>query len=221
MNQLELLEILQHFNETAETLNQYQRFMGSLSGRSIKFTQSPETLGTSQVTVTGPDNESIAACVLTIRFFIQDNEAVSFRKMKFDVYDKLATSQKNKNDFNQIRNELNKYLDSDSPLGMSATNANPEWILASDMNERFKELLNVSRDSGNKFTTNREIFEWFVYGEFAHGNKDKKENLKQLLSSSVSAAFAWYIFTGILIQIMICIFAVAEINQDVINEMEG
>jgi hypothetical protein len=165
------LETLKSFNEKAETLKKYKRFMESIHERKVEFKQSPETLGKGQVTFEGPDYESIAACVLTIRFFIQDNEAVSFRKMKFDVYDKLATSQKNKNDFNQIRNELNKYLDSDSPLGMSATNANPEWILASDMNERFKELLNVSRDSGNKFTTNREILYLFVYGEFAHTNE--------------------------------------------------
>ena len=213
------LETLQLFNEKAETLNQYKRFMASLPGRKIEFKQSPETWVKSQVTVEGPDYESIAACVLTIRFFIQDNEAVSFRNMKA-VYDELATSQENKNDFNQIRDKLNNYLDSDSPFVKPATNANPEWILASDMNETFTELFNVSLDSGNKLTK-REILEWFLYGEYAHANKDKKEKLKQLLSSSVSAAFANYIFTGILIQIMRCIFAVAEINQDVISEMEG
>ena len=216
MNQLETLKL---FNEKAEKLNGFKRFMESIHERKVEFKQSPETAGLGTITLQGPDKESIAACVLTIRFFFQPNEPVFFDNMK-NIYDKLATSQENKNDFNQIRNELNNYLDSDSPFVMSANNANPEMILASDMNERFTELLKVSLDSGNKLT-NREIFEWFVYGEFAHGNKDKKENLKQLLSSSVSAPFAWYIFTGILIQIMRCIFAVAAINQDVISEMEG
>jgi hypothetical protein len=211
------LETLKYFNEKAETLNKYKTFMKSLPERKVEFKKSPETLGKGQFE--GPDYESIAACVLTIRFFIQDNEPVSFRNMKA-VYDQLATSQENKNDFNQIRNELNKYLKSDSPFVRPAKNANPEWILASDMNERFTELLKVFLDSGNKLT-NREILYLFVYGEFAHGKEHKKEKLKQLLSSSVSEPFAWYIFTGILIKIMRCIFAVAEINQDVINEMEG
>ncbi len=130
-------------------------------------------MGKGQVTVEGPDDESIAACVLTIRFFIQNNEPVSFCNMEA-VYDKLATSQENKNDFNQIRNELNKYLNSDSPLERSAKNANPERILASDMNERFTELLNVSRDSGNKLT-NKEILDLFVYGKFAHPHAKYKK----------------------------------------------
>ena len=213
------LETLKSFNERAETFKKYKRLMESLHERKVEFKKSPETLGKVEVTVEGPEYESIAACVLTIRFFYQDNEPVSFRNMQA-VYDELATSQKNKNDFNQIRNELNKYLDSDSDLVMSATNANPEWILASESKERFTELLNVSLDSGNKLLTNREIFDRFVYAEFAHENKDKKEKLKQLLSSFVIEPVARHTFTGILIQIMRCIFAVVAINQDVINEME-
>jgi hypothetical protein len=82
MNHLEPLETLKYFNEKAETLNKYKRFMESLHERKVEFKQSPETLGKVEVTVEGPDYESIAACVLTIRFFIQDNEAVSFRNMK-------------------------------------------------------------------------------------------------------------------------------------------
>jgi hypothetical protein len=219
MNHLEPLETLKYFNEKAETLKKYKRLMESVPERKIEFKKSPETLGKVEVTVEGPDDESIAACVLTIRFFLQNNEPISFCNMEA-VYDKLATSQENKNNFKQIRDKLNNYLDSDSPFVMSANNANPEWILASDMNERFTELLNVSLDSGNKLT-NREILDRFVYGEFAHGNKDKKEKLKQLLSSFGSDPVARYTFTGILIKIMIHIFDVEKINQDVINEMKG
>ena len=216
MNQLETLKL---FNEKAETLKGYERFMESIHERKVEFKQSPETAGLGTITVQGPDNESIAACVLTIRLFIQKKEAIFFQNMK-KVYDNLDTSQKNKNEFNQISDELDRYLDSGSPLVMSDEEANPEMILANDLNERLAELSNVSLTSENRLT-NREILDLFIYGDLSHTDKTKREKLKRILSSSVGAAFAWYIFTGILIQIMICIFAVAEINQDVINEMEG
>jgi hypothetical protein len=215
MNQLETLKL---FNEKAETLKGYERFMESIHERKVEFKQTPETAGLGTITVQGPDNESIAACVLTIRLFIQNNDPISFGNMK-KIYDNLDTSQENKNEFNQIRDELNRYLDSGSPLVMSNEKANPEMILANDLNERLAELSNASLTSENRLTY-REILDLFIYGDLSHTNETKREKLKQLLSSSVGAAFAWYIFTGILIQIMRCIFAVAAINQDVINEEE-
>ena len=215
----ERLETLKYFNEKAETLKKYKRFMESIHERKVEFKQSPEKAGLGTITLQGPDDELIAACVLTIRFFIQDNEAISFRNMK-EVYDNLDTSQQNKNEFNQIRDELNRYLDSGSPLVMSDKKANSEMILANDLNERLAELSNASLTSENRLSY-REIRDLFIYGKLSHTNETKREKLKQLLSSSVSAAFAGYIFMGILIQIMRCIFAVEEINQDVISEMEG
>lgn len=119
------------------------------------------------------------------------------------VYDNLDTSQNNKNDFNQIRDELNSYLDSGSHFEMS--------------DEGF--ALHASPPYENTLT-HREILELFVYGEFSHTNQIKREKLKQLLSNPVFAAFAWLIFTNILIQIIKCSFAVAVINQRVISEIE-
>ena len=214
------LETLKFFNEKSETLNKYERFMESLHERKLEFKQSPEKSGRYQITVEGPDYESLAACVLTIRFFMNDSDGVSFRKMKA-VYDKLATSQENKNNFNQIRDKLNNYLDSDSPLVISAQNTNPERILASNLNEIFTKPLNDALASGNKLI-NGKILDLFVYGHFSHG-KDKREEFNRLFLSNSGAIYpvAWYIFTEILIEFMRCVFDVAEINQDVISEMEG
>lgn len=216
MNQLETLKL---FNEKAEKLNGFKRFRESIHERQVEFHQSPETAGLGTITVQGPDDESRDACVLTIRLFIQKTEAISFPKMK-KLYDNLDTSQKNKNEFNQISDELDRYLDSGSPLVMSDETANPDMILANDLNERLAELSNASLTSENRLTY-REILDLIIYGDLSHTDKTKREKLKVILSSSVGAPFAWYIFTEILIQIMRCIFAVAAINQDVINEMEG
>jgi hypothetical protein len=214
------LETLKFFNEKADTLNKYKRFMESLHERKLAFTQSPEKSGRYQITVEGPDYESLAACVLTIRFFMQNNEPISFCNMKA-LYDNLATSQENKKKFNQIRNELNKYLDRDSPLVIAAQNTNPERILASNLNDFFTKPLNDALASGNKLT-NWKILDLFVYGHFSHG-KDKREEFNRLFLSNSGAIYpvAWFIFTEILIEFMRCVFDVAEINQDVLNEMEG
>ncbi len=213
------LETLKFFNEKADTLNKYKRFMESLHERKLRFTQSPEKSGRYQITVEGPDYESLAACVLTIRFFMQNNEDISFCNMKA-LYDNLATSQENKKKFNQIRNKLNKYLDSDSPLVIAAQNTNPERILASNLNEIFTQPLNDALASGNKLT-NRKILDLFVYGHFSHGKNKAEEFNRLFLSNSAIDTVALFIFTGILIEYMRCVFDVAEINQDVINELEG
>jgi hypothetical protein len=212
------LETLKFFNEKADTLNKYKRFMESLHERKLGFKQSPENR-VLQLYVEGPDYESLAACVLTIRFFMQDNEDVSFRNMKA-LYDNLATSQENKKKFNQIRDKLNNYLDSDSPLVISAQRANPERILPSNLNESFTKPLNDALASGNKLT-NGKILDLFVYGHFSHGKNKREEFNRLFLSNSAIDAVALFIFTGILIEFMRCVFDVAEINQDVLNEMEG
>ena len=90
---------------------------------------------------TGPDEESVKAAILTIRFFCQDNEHISLRNMAAFVAD-LPVSQSTKDEFTTIRNEFNSYL--------GREHGPPQF--------RFDDHT----------ITNREIFEAFMYGEYAH-----------------------------------------------------
>jgi len=62
------------------------------------------------ITRKGPDDENIDAFVLTFRFFIQDNEPISLRKIKNAFYSDLAKEDEKCN-YDRARKELNQYLD--------------------------------------------------------------------------------------------------------------
>lgn len=105
---------------------------------------------------TGPDEESVRAAILTIRFFCQDNERISLRNMATFV-DGLPVNQALKDEFADIRDEFNSYLDLE--------HGPPHF--------RF----------GDNIVTNREIFEAFMYGEYAHLTKcDTIDGWKKLVS---------------------------------------
>lgn len=90
---------------------------------------------------TGPDEESVKAAILTLRFFCQDNELISIRNMATFVVG-LPVNQSLKDDFATIRNNFNSYLD----------------------REHGPPLFQL----GERTITNREIFEAFLYGKYAH-----------------------------------------------------
>ena len=105
---------------------------------------------------TGPDEESIKAAILSLRFFCQDNEHISMRNMATFVAG-LSVSQELKDEFSSIRDEFNKYLDRE--------HGPPKFQLAGHT------------------ITNREIFQAFMYGKYAHLTKHETvDGWEQLIS---------------------------------------
>jgi len=94
---------------------------------------------------TGPDEESIKAFILTLRFFIQNNERISIYNISKLIND-LNINTEFKNDFNRARNDLNNDLDRSS---------------------------NICIVINGKLLTQRDIFDTFLYGLYAHGNNTK------------------------------------------------
>ena len=66
----------------------------------------------------GPDDENIEAFVLTFRFFIQDNESISLRKIKDVFHSELATENE-KSSFDDARNQLNIFLDGNTMFNIN------------------------------------------------------------------------------------------------------
>jgi hypothetical protein len=133
-------ERLQHFISKADDAYQ-SRFAKEVQqpiSVSVKFNVA-EGIATSSRT--GPDEEAVKSVLLTLRFFCQDNEPISLRNMASFVAG-LPVSQKHKDDFAAIRNEFNAYLD--------RPNGPPQFHI------------------GGHVVTNREIFEAFLYGKYAH-----------------------------------------------------
>jgi len=135
------IDTLLRFNEKADKLE------------GLSFTKSLESSGVTisgklgqpvQAQRQGPDDESIDAFVLTMRFFVQDNEATSFRNMA-DLYAQLPISPDLAQKFNDARAKTNTSLDKPTPIKLN-----------------------------NADLTYRTVFDIFLWGGLAHANPKKK-----------------------------------------------
>jgi predicted small secreted protein len=150
MKNFELINALKLFNEKAEKLERLS-FIETISkyssGFSIKINKREDGLYDLTQERSGPLEEAIDAFVLTIRFFIQDNEATSFRNLA-KLYERAPVDKEIKNDFIKIRTQLNKYLDSNSGMAIIVN----------------EEALN-----------HRKILDIVIYGGLSHANHEKKK----------------------------------------------
>lgn len=119
----------------------------------------------------GPDDENIEAFVLTFRFFVQDNEKISLRKIK-DVFESSFVEEKEKNNYNEARNNLNTYLD-------GAT------------------MFNV-----NGVIQRRTLMEVFIYGGLSHANESKKKKYDHWMGNQLLAPFMQNEFIVILFEVL-------------------
>ena len=138
----------------------------------------------------GPEEESIDAFVLTYRFFIQDNEMISFRNMS-KIYDEMGIAQDKKKVFEGIRETINTFLNSNSMLTIK-----------------------------DKKYTNREIQDIFIYGGLSHANETQKRifdswKKDQLIFEILENEFVW-----VLVNILNAIQAIARLNLNVLKEIE-
>jgi hypothetical protein len=138
----------------------------------------------------GPESESIDAFVLTYRFFIQNNEKISFYNMS-RIYDKTGITQDKKNAFKSIRETINNFLDSNS------------W-----------------GSIDGKTYTYREIQDIFIYGGLSHATEIPKRifdswKRDQLLFKILENEFVW-----VLVNILPAIQAIARLNLSVLKEIE-
>lgn len=119
-----------------------------------------------------PDDDATAAFILTFRFFIQNNEAISFHNMSSLADQDPGLSQEWADKFNGVRDALNNYLDSFG--GALAMNVYGETL------------------------TRRRIMEVFIYGGFAHANPRRRAEFIDWQQSEPLFAMAKAEFNNIL-----------------------
>ena len=108
----EIINSLRLFNEKADKLMNLG-FTKKISGEKSGFRFSAKKDGPVVFQRYGPESESIDAFVLTYRFFIQDNDKISFHKMS-KIYDESGMTQDKINAFKNIRENINNFLNSNS-----------------------------------------------------------------------------------------------------------
>jgi hypothetical protein len=115
-------ERLRLFNELAEKL------LGtSFVQNGTKLTITFEEGKPLAVDLGGMDDESVDAFVLTVRFFIQDGDRISFRTIA-EIYEDPSLPAKLAEHFRAQRDKLNAYLDAPSPTTVNVPRSRREVL---------------------------------------------------------------------------------------------
>jgi hypothetical protein len=145
-----------------------------------------------------PNEDSLDACILTIRLFIQDNEPISIRNIQ-KLYDTLPISQDRKSRFSQARDKLNTFLDRPSLFE--------------------RTIIILIGNQGKLNPTNREILNAFVYGEYSH--LTRREKYKELTGNPLEFSFTKMEFIHILRTMIEIIIEIDQLNQEVISVLQN
>ena len=185
----EIIESLRLFNEKHDKLMSLG-FVKKIFEEKIGFTMSVKKDAPVDFQRHGPEGESIDAFVLTYRFFIQNNERISFQNMS-EIYDRKEITQDKKEAFKNIRETINNFSDSNSILTIN-----------------------------DKIYTHRDIQDIFIYGGLSHANETKKRIFDSWKRNQLLFGMLEEDFVGTLATILIAIQEVARLNLNVLKEIE-
>lgn len=184
------IRALELFNEKADKLESStftKKILGERSGVEIEAKQGE---GVSVIRF-GPDQEAIEAFVLTLRFFVQDNEPSSFRNLATLYNDpNLNLDTQLVRRFQEARDAINSFLDQRSLL---QENKSP--------------------------LTHRAIFEIFMWGGLAHANEEKKKTFDRYRGIPIFFQILENEFVITLASILKAIFYIRELNKETLGKL--
>lgn len=180
-------EALELFCEKAEKLRT-SSLAARLNEHRPSFTWRAED---DSLTFTGPAAEETEAFILTFRFFIQDNERCSLRKLG-DLAEKGELSAEWCSEVTEVRSALNDFLDSVPPIRSSIGQTPPP---------SYRDIL------------------WFlVYGDLAHVNPERRDQLKKYTNPPLRRGFVTTQFHDVLYASLV---AIREIEAVTRHELSG
>jgi len=190
-----IIDALQLFNEKAEKLNRLsfiETVLNHNTGVTLSCKKQEDGFWEMQQLRKGPDEEAIDAFVLTIRFFIQDNEKSSFRNLA-SVYSNSLIDLKFRKEFDKIRNAINKFLDGNSGMGLN--------FLGEELNYR-------------------KIMELLIYGALSHANVENKKTY-DMISQTPMKALVDDKFVTTLTMLHRAINDIKNLNKKVIKQIKN
>jgi hypothetical protein len=136
--------------------------------------------------------------VLTLRFFIQENEPSSFRWLAKNALKDADVSAEWKQGFTKIRRQLTDWLDSPSDLNL-------QYEL-----ERVTRGLPAMQEGR---LSKHEIMQVYIYGDAAHVNPRYKEMFDRWKANPIWFAMAQLEFDHVLMGVFKAIWAVARLSE--------
>lgn len=143
------------------------------------------------------NDEEIKAFILTLRLFIQNNEKISLGNLS-KIYACSLIDDEESLEFERLRGFINNYLDLSIALS--------------------KESLGM-KNSGKEYLTYRDLFESFVYGNYAHLNK--REDFLKFINSNLSQESVRVTFLSILCLFSDFLFRIKDVNEIVIEKLNN
>lgn len=194
-NRKNAIESLKLFNEKAEKLNNLSfvtTFFSEPTKCTIRYQAKDDNTGIMAHGRSGPSDESIDAFVLTIRFFLQDNEKCSFRNLA-TIYDENLSNTELRKEFHTIRNKLNIALDSNAGIA-----------------------ININDIEFNQ----RKILDTIIYGSLSHSNTEKKKVYDLIKNTPLLSMFEFQ-FINTLGMLFRAISIITNINYKAIQYLEN
>lgn len=141
------------------------------------------------ITHIGPDEAVVREFVVTLRFFIQENERCSISRVA-KIYEFLPVSAEEKKAFAECRTALNGFLDRPSHIVL-----------------------------GTSPMTHRRIMEVFVYGNIAHANPEKEHVLASWKATPGLYLVMYDTFVYVIGEMLRAIGYIFRINEEVLRDL--
>ena len=181
------IRILERFNEKVDRLKQRGFAEESKGGGAIVEWRRGTGWDGFHI---GPSEKTVDATVLTLRFFMLDNESTSLANM-YKLYSDSNIDPQLSAQFCEIRDQINAYLESPSNLSIS--------------------------EEGNM--THRQILDLFINGDLAHANNATTETNYRSISQTAFFPLFQDDFTKTLLLLMSALNEIQQINYIVLGEL--
>jgi len=164
---------------------------GAIRENEIQFSVSANVGEPVRLSATGPSEEAVDAFVLTLRFFLQDNESISIRNLA-ELLHRLPLDSEMRDRVVEMRIAFNSALD--RPCGIKIDAEHP---------------------------SNREVLEIFVYGGLAHANPQKRAVFENWSMQPIIMGMMTHVFFSNLVKVLHLLVFFDHTFHDVLDEYEG
>lgn len=188
------LQTLRLFNDKVQKLNDLHYAQASSNSRvTISCEIQEDGTWRGVCARTGPPSALVDAFVLSLRFFIQNNERTSLVNMA-DLYARTPLDAQLKARFISARKAFNSFLDAPNNLNL-IVDGSP--------------------------LSHREIMDVFVYGDLAHANSEKHQRFQRWMSFPPNAALLQNCFDQTLAAMLQALNFIADLNRKAIMQIES